>query len=679
MIYQQPELLEYEAQTLDVLEAARWLLSNIKPSEWNERNRSMTTSVSPFPGKFSYNITPYLREIVDCMSPGHPARIIAIMKGAQVGFSTGVIEAAIGWIISENPGNILFLTGHSELSEEAMNGKIDQMIDSCGLRTLIRPNVLRTRNMRTGDTNKSKEFPGGSLVAGGANNHKLLRQRSVRFGFVDDFEAAKSSSKESGSTTRMIEQRFAAYADKMKLFYISTPELKQTSNIEPVYLLGDQRKFHIPCPCCAEYIALEWSLPIEGDEKQMAGITWKLDEKNKLIPESVGYTCQKCGGFFDDKKKYELNILGEWRPTAEPSTLGYYSYHLSSLYAPPGMYDWDHYVRQYLEANPINEPQKESLQKTFVNLCLGETYEASGEAPKANDLQKNIRSYEIGLIPEKISERDGNGKIVLITCSCDMNGTEEDARLDYEILAWSETGSNYSITQGSIGTFVPREGSKKNKIDRERWTYEHHRQNSVWTTLEKIISTPLKTDTGRQMLVFITGVDCGHYTQHAYTYIDKSNCNVVGLKGKDADKYIRFGADISSFKHAKERSKLYLVEVGHVKDGLAEKIKLRWDEGNDDSQPPGFMNYPSPTEGKYSFKNFFSHYESEHCVTVSKPGEETASRWVKKGIQQNHFWDVRVYNVVLKDIVVSLVCTTMKIKNYGWTDYVDLVMGRYGK
>jgi phage terminase large subunit GpA-like protein len=388
------------------------------------------------------------------------------MKGAQIGFSTGVIEGGIGWIISENPGNILFLTGHADLSEEAMNSKVDQMIDSCGLRPLIRPNVIRTRNQRTGDTSKSKEFPGGSLTAGGASNHKLLRQRSVRYGFIDDFEAAKSSSKESGSTTRMIEQRFAAYADKMKLFYISTPETKNSSNIEPVYLKGDQRKFHIPCPCCGEFIPLEWRIESEQDPNEVAGITWQLDKKGDLIEDSVGYVCQKCGGFFDDTKKYDLNLLGEWKATAKPSMEGYYSYHISALYAPPGMFDWKHYVRQYMEAYPSEGMQKESLQQTFVNLCLGETFSPAGDAPKANDLQKNIRPYQIGVLPEKLSMKDGNGKIVLLTCACDLNGVEDDARLDYEILAWTETGSSYSIDQGSIGTFIPRENTRKTKVDR---------------------------------------------------------------------------------------------------------------------------------------------------------------------------------------------------------------------
>jgi len=108
-------------QTLhEILESLDIRFSDIKPSEWVERNRVMTSAESSMPGPFSYNRTPYCREIVDCMMPDHPARIISVMKGAQIGFSTGVIEPAIGWIIAESPGTTMLLTGHSDLSEEQL-------------------------------------------------------------------------------------------------------------------------------------------------------------------------------------------------------------------------------------------------------------------------------------------------------------------------------------------------------------------------------------------------------------------------------------------------------------------------------------------------------------------------------------------------------------------------------
>ncbi len=669
--------LDYSNQIENILESGRFHLSTIKPSDWIEANRFMDSSVSRYKGPFSYDITPYTKEIVDCLSPDHPARIVAVKKGAQIGFSVGVIEGGVGWIISQNPSNILFLVGHADLVEEAMV-KIDNMIDSCGIRNLIRSSVKRRKSQKTGDTDTKKEFPGGNLISGSANNHKLLRQRSVQYGFIDDFDAVKKVDKSSGSTAKMIEQRFAAYYDKMKLFYISTPELKQTSNIEPQYLLGDQRKYHIPCPCCGELIFLSWDVPIDGTNgKERGGIVWKLDDASRLIKESVGYVCQKCSGFFDDSDKYELNLSGQWIPTATPSMEGFFSYHISSLYAPPGMYDWEHYVRQFLEANPPGEGRDESLHQTFVNLVLGETYEQQGKELNANQLQKNIRNYNVGTIPDKLSQNDGNGKIVLLTCACDLNGTEEDARLDYEIVAWSESGASYSVIHGSIGTFIPREGAKKHKVDRERWTYEHGRNKSVWPEFDKVIDKMYITDTGKKMRIFITGVDTGHYTSFAYSYIDASNFQIVGLKGKDIEKYIRFGIDVPSFKPARERGKLYLVEVNLLKDDIANMMELKWDQGNNDVQPAGFMNFPTPTKGLYLYPNFFSHFESEKRQTELKSGQGVAARWIKKSTSsQNHMWDTRVYNMVLKDILVWMVCKELKIQKGIWSDYVNIMSGK---
>jgi phage terminase large subunit GpA-like protein len=666
--------MSYKSQINDILEGARIQLSDLKPSEWTEQNRLLTTDISSRPGKFTYDYTPYMREIVDCLSVEHDARIIAFMKGAQIGASMGLIESGIGWIISQSPGNTLFLSGHADLAEEAMNQRIDRVIDTCGLRTLIQPNVLRKKNQRTGDTNKSKEFPGGNLIAGSASNHKLLRQRSIRYGFIDDFDAAKKSSTQAGSTRSLIEQRFAAYYDKMKLFYISTPELKQNSNIEPVFLLGDQRRYFVPCPCCGEYIPLFWSVEIPGT-KEKGGITWKTDDKNELIIGSVGYVCQVCGGFFDDSRKMEMNLAGEWRPTAKPSEPGYYSYHISSLYAPPGMYDWERYVRMYLEANPP-QGRKEELHKAFMNLCLGETYEHKGQAPEANQVQSKIRPYKVGIVPEWMSEKDGNGKIVMLTCACDLNGLEKDARLDWEIVGWSETGSSYSIMHGSIGTFIFRESQQKVKSDRKRWTYEHNQPNSVWPELEKVLMASYDVDTGRKMKITVSGVDCGHYTNHAYTFIDNTKIAFVfAIRGDKEEKYRKYKIDMPIFKPGKERARMFMLDVNYIKDLVADSIRLEWDGRDGSNQPPGYMNYPTPENGLYSFKDFFKHYEAESRSDDIKDGVIVGTRWQKKDSNsQNHFWDCYIYNYALKEIWASLVLKESPLKKGTWSDFVNYIL-----
>lgn len=668
--------------TDEILDCAKFLLSNIKPSEWAEANRMMTSDVSPIAGMLSYKNSPYTKEIVDCCAPDHPARIIAVMKGAQIGFSTTVIEAAIGWIISQNPGNILFLIGHDDLVDESI-AKVDRMIDNSGIRHLIKTNTQRAKNMKTGDTNRKKEFPGGNLI-GGIANHKTLRNRSVQYGFIDDFEAMKGATKEAGSTTEMIEQRFAAYRQKMKLYYISTPERKETSNIEPVYLMGDQRKYFIPCPCdgCGQFINLEWEKRDESG-KIIGGIVYDLTEKGELIPGTVRYKCQICGGKFDDKNKNELLRKGEWRPTAEPSKEGYYSYHISSLYAPTYMFDWQDYVYKYLEANPIGQPVNESKMQTFKNLVLGETYEGSTTAIAANALRNNEAAYDVGMLPEKLSMKHGNGRIVLLTWAGDLGGRYigdqigsqyDDARLDWQLIAHTESGATYSIKHDSIGTFKNAH-LDVDKETREKWSYDMSKHNSVWRVVDAILSADYKTDTGRTMKIQIAGLDTGFAEHFVWPYIDsrQNRFTIIGLKGDKENVYVPIEDNTAVFKPGQTHPNLFILKVGKLKDQLARRIGLKWDKYSQQPQPPGYMNFPRPSNGLYSYEGFYSHYESEERK-LDKKGNFI---WQKKTpTSQNHFFDTDVYNSACKEILMNRIFREIKadVKEYAWPDFCHLII-----
>lgn len=653
----------------NILDDCKIELSDILPSDWYEQNMIMPRG-SAFPGPFSFELTPYWKEPLDCAHKNHPAKEVTVMKGAQLGGTAAVLNPLVGYTISQNPGNIMFLTGHADLSDAAVK-KLDQMIDSAGLRKLIRPSVLRAKNQRTGDTNKSKEFPGGDLKMGSVTNHNLLRQHDVMIMVVDDYDAAKGSSKDAGATRELVQKRTSAFAHKRKIYWVSSPQLKGSSNIEDVFQKGDMRYWHVPCPCCNKMIRLEWTLPRNDNSGEMAGITWKLNDEGALIEDSVGYICQECGGFFDSSHKYQMNLKGIWVPsTTNPVEPYHYSYQISSLYAPPGMDDWDFYVKQWLNANPKEADRDEKKIQTFNNVVLGVTYEPVGKELKAGEIQKNIQNYEIGILPEKLSIEQGNGKIVMLTCGSDLNGREDDARLDYEIVAWTENMSSYSIAHGSIGTFIPREG--KNKIDREKWSYEHGVENSVWKKLQEVLGQVFETDTGRKMKIFLSGIDCGYMTQHVYNFIDNSNLSVVGIKGKDYDKYIPMGKDVKTYHPAKEKTNLYLAEVNIVKSELERLLSLKYDKRYHDGQPSGFCNFPIPSGGKYLYENFFSHFEAEHKIVDS----EQRFKWQKKSdVVQNHLFDCRIYNMVCRDIFMDIVLKELKIKNPTWGDYVKVVLG----
>lgn len=494
----------------------------------------------------------------------------------------------------------------------------------------------------------------------------------MRYGFIDDFEAMKGATKEAGSTVKMIEQRFAAMANKKKLFFISTPELKETSNIEPGYLKGDQRKFHIPCPCCHEKIIIDWEVQSELVPDKMAGIYWELNQEGELDEDSVGYVCYKCGGFFDDREKMEWLNKGEWVATAKSIRPGLRSYHVSALYAPVFMDGWTKYIRDYLECTPNGRERNEAEEqqyKTFVNVVLGRTYDYSGKILSANKLQKNIRQYEIGIIPEKLSIADGNGRIVMVTCGVDLNGKEDDARLDYEIVGHAENGATYSICHRSIGTFIPKD---KYPERREHFTYKYGARNSVWKLFEKLLTTKLSKDTGGSLPIFATGLDSGYQSNYAYQFSDKTSAhNVFCLKG-DPQKHLSDSGDYKTYRPSKDRGNLYLVESNHTKTKLAIDMDLNWSQELNDEQPPGFMNFPTPSDGLYLFNNFFSHFESESKI-MNEMGKFV---WRKITGKQNHLFDCRLYSNVARDILLDLHFKAQKTKNGVWKDYANWFLGK---
>ena len=51
-------------------------------SEWADRHRVLGTKEAGEPGRWRTNRTPYLREIMDCLSPASPVERVVFMKGA---------------------------------------------------------------------------------------------------------------------------------------------------------------------------------------------------------------------------------------------------------------------------------------------------------------------------------------------------------------------------------------------------------------------------------------------------------------------------------------------------------------------------------------------------------------------------------------------------------------------
>ena len=58
-------------------------------SAWSEKHRMLAARASAEPGRYRIARTPYMRAIMDALSPTDPCRRVVFMKAAQVGATEG--------------------------------------------------------------------------------------------------------------------------------------------------------------------------------------------------------------------------------------------------------------------------------------------------------------------------------------------------------------------------------------------------------------------------------------------------------------------------------------------------------------------------------------------------------------------------------------------------------------
>jgi phage terminase large subunit GpA-like protein len=154
-------------------------------SEWADRHRILGSRGSAEPGPWRTSRTPYLREIMDALSPSHPARRVVFMKSAQVG-GTECGNNWIGYVIHHAPGPMLAVQPTTELAKRFSDQRIDPLVEDT---PMIRERVAPARSRDSGNRQLSKEFPGGQLVMTGANSAVGLRSMSAQFLFLDEIDA----------------------------------------------------------------------------------------------------------------------------------------------------------------------------------------------------------------------------------------------------------------------------------------------------------------------------------------------------------------------------------------------------------------------------------------------------------------------------------------------------------
>jgi phage terminase large subunit GpA-like protein len=265
-------------------------------SQWADRYRVLSQRASSEPGRWRTERTPYLKEIMDCLSPSSPVQRVALMKGAQIG-GTECGNCWVGYVIHQAPGPMMAVSPTVELAKRNSKQRIDPLIEES---EVLRERVKERRSRDSGNTVLSKEFPGGVLILTGANSAVGLRSMPARYLFLDEVDGYPGDVEGEGDPILLAERRSATF-QRRKILLVSTPKTKSLSRIEREYDASDQRRYFVPCPHCGERQTLE-----------LESLRWPEGR-----PREAEYACCQCGALIGERHKTWMLEQGEWRPTAE--------------------------------------------------------------------------------------------------------------------------------------------------------------------------------------------------------------------------------------------------------------------------------------------------------------------------------------------------------------------------
>lgn len=348
-------------------------------SEWADAHRQIAQGAGAEPGQWRTSRTPYLREIMDCLSDHSPVIDVAFKKSAQIG-ATEVGINWVGYVIDRGLDSMIVGQPVKDLARSWATAKFDPAVD-------LMPSLSAKLHV---NNTLEKAFPGGTLWIIWANSSKQLRQRTARYIFMDEIDEYPDDLGDQGPADDQLAARSMSYGDRAKRYRACTPTVAGSSKIDAAYALGDQRQYMVPCPHCRVHFRLAIELLGPSGAFACPGCGGEIEEHHKAAMLVERSACTDCGQrpmrflrareggatYTIERCRCGVRPAVErpdgayWQPTAIAQSESRVSYHLWAAYTPMGLGPtWRAIAEQRAEAEA--KPEK---QAGFTNLTLGEVF-----------------------------------------------------------------------------------------------------------------------------------------------------------------------------------------------------------------------------------------------------------------------------------------------------------------
>ena len=541
------------------------------------------------PGPYRTERTPYAREPMRCLSPGHPARRVVTMVASQL-MKTQIALNWIGGCIHMAPANILMLLPSLGLAKR-VSGRVGKTIDAT---PVLRERVASPRSRDARNTMDTKEFEGGTLYATTAGSAANLAELAARYIYGDEIDRWDVDVDNEGDPIELAETRASTFGRNAKIYFSSSPTLKGASRIADLFAQSDQRHYYVPCPHCGDYQTLEWE-----------NLKWTDDYRQ------VQYLCCTCGSLIDEHHKGDMLARGEWRAHAEGDgeTVGFT---LNALYAPLGWVSWLGLAKQYDKARAAQDKGDLEPMQVFYNTRLARLWDAAQEMTKASELKARAEDYPLGSVPR--------GALIL-TAAVDT----QHNRLELLVLGWGE--------------------------GLERWVVDHQvimgdpSDERTWALLDDKLKARYRHVSGVEMAICATAIDSGgHHTDEVYQFTRLRRWrNIIAVKGASrsgrpvlAQRPSKVDVTWRGTTH-KQGAELWFIGTDTAKDWIYNRYAM--------NEGPGALHFSQDLPD-----DFYEQCVVERKVARYVKGHKRIE-WVKGKADRNEALDLLVYNLAVAHLL----------------------------
>lgn len=570
-------------------------------SQWADEKRILPSKSSAEPGRWRTSRTPYLREIMDELSPHTPTQEVKVIKATQLGF-TEVGNNLILCYMDNYPCPIQMIMPTEKLAIKHSKAKLTPSIK------MIPSLMQKIKDAKTKDDGggtTEKEFDGGMFSLGWSFSASSFASFSARVEILDDIDRFPDDVEGEGSPVDLGRNRTDAFPNR-KIYINSTPKYKN-GPIDREYQDSDQREYNMLCPRCGEYIVFDFN------EEDMHFVFEWDKIKFKLLSD-VTYRCTHCEGLIQEHEKTSMMDEAngaKWIPNNP--THHHKGYKINSFYSPLGWVEWESIVRDWLKAKKAEEGGDNTVMQRFWNTRLAKPWAEAFQSTSADDIILLKNSLDPGIVPT-----DTAALVMSV-----------DVQLDhfwYTVAALKFGSSKHIIRYGRAET---------------------------WAELEEIMYTHYLGENGATYMVRMCAVDSGYKKDEVYDFCSMNSEICIPLKGASGKpsnpwSVTNVEKDING-ETIKTGLKLYVIDTEYFKDMLHAQIErsIVFAKEEDYAQENVFSVHVNVDKG-YA-KQMTSEYK--HCEVNKNTGVEKWD-WRKVTVKaDNHLWDDAVYITFLSELL----------------------------